>query len=88
MQGFHCLLDRHTGVEPVDLQEVQIVGAQTLQAGVDGAENRLAREAALIHVVFARLHLGGVADVDHAGLFANGAEAFREDDEFVAWDVD
>jgi len=42
VQGLHRLLDRSVMVEPVDLVEVDVVGAQPAQAVVDLGHDRLA----------------------------------------------
>jgi hypothetical protein len=49
------LLDRRRRVEAVDLVEVDVVGAQSAQAVVDGMQDVLARQAALVGVVAHRV---------------------------------
>ena len=48
VQGLHGLLGRRAGVPAVDLVEVDVVGAQTPQRGVDGGQDVLTGQAAVV----------------------------------------
>jgi len=59
MQRFHGLLDWHPGVEPVDLQQVNVAGVEPAQGGVDLLEDSPAGQTAAARpVVHAREQLG------------------------------
>ena len=64
VQRLHRLLDRGVGVEAVDLVEVDVVGAEPRERGVDLLEDRLARQALPARaVVHPDEDLGGEHDV-------------------------
>jgi hypothetical protein len=86
VQRFHRLLHRNRRVESVDLQQIDIRGLQSLQTGVHRTKNGLSAQPTLIYVVLGVFHLW-VLDVEDGGFLADGAEAFREDDELLAGEV-
>ena len=51
VQRFQGLLDRRVRVEPVDLVEVDVVGPEPSEGGVDGLEQVLAGQAAVVRPV-------------------------------------
>ena len=57
MEGFHRLLWLYCGVVSMDLQQVDVVGVQSLQACIYGIEDGLPRQTSLIDVVFGVLQL-------------------------------
>jgi hypothetical protein len=60
VQRLHRLLDRRARVPPVDLVEVDVVGAQAAQAGVDLEHDGLARQPAPVGpLAHHAVHLGG-----------------------------
>ena len=71
----------------MDLQQVQVRRVEAGERGLDGGEDGLPREAALVDVVLALPDLLAEVDVPHFGLLADDAVAFGEDDELVARDV-
>ena len=71
----------------MDLQQVDVVCAQARKGGLDGVEDCGAGEARLVHVV-ARILEVWVEDRAHGGVVVYQAKAFREDEEFVAWNVE
>ena len=63
VQRAQRLFDRRVVIEAVDLIEVDVIGAEAAQAGVDGVVDVFAREAALVGVVAHRVEdLGGDDD--------------------------
>ena len=58
------------------LIEIDVVGAQTPEAVIDGSKNMLARQAEVVHITGAR-----------GGAFAHRAAHFRSDDDLVAGDA-
>lgn len=71
----------------MNLQQIQIGRAQALETGVDGIENGSAAQTALVDVVLTPLDLFGVLDVHDAGLLADGAETFGQQNQFVPGDL-
>jgi len=63
VQRQHHLLQRRVGIEPVDLVEVDVVGAQALQAVVDGVADALARQTVVDAVAPGQAGLGGDDDL-------------------------
>ena len=57
VQSFHSLLWLHSWVVAVDLEQVDVVGVQALQACIHGIEDGLSRKATLVDVVFRVLQL-------------------------------
>ena len=55
MERFERLLDRRLGIEPVDLVEVDVVGAEAAERRVDGLEDVLARQASSVDVIADRV---------------------------------
>ena len=88
MQRLHCLFDRHRVVEAVDLQEIDVRRVETRKRGVDGGEDGGAAEADVVCVVLELGEFVCVLDAAEARVFADGAEAFCQDGEFVAGDVE
>src|SRR5664280_511261 len=64
VESFHRLFDRRLGVEAVDLVEVDVVGAQPGQRGVDLLHHRAARQALATRPIgHLPVQLGGQDDV-------------------------
>jgi len=80
----HGLLDRSVGVESVDLKKVDVIGIETFQASVHGAEDGTTRKTALVDVVLAFCQIGVNPD---AWLFTKCCETFRENHHLLARDV-
>jgi hypothetical protein len=58
------LLDRRPGVPPMDLVEVDVVGAESAERGVDLAQDRLARQPGAVgSPAHPAVHLGGQDDL-------------------------
>ena len=87
MQCAHRLLDWNSRIEAVDLQQVEIWSVEAREGSIDGGEDGLPRQAGLVYIVFALLDLLGIVDGADAGLFADGAVAFGQDEELVTRDV-
>ena len=63
VQRAQRLFDRRVVIEAVDLVEIDVIGAEPAQAVVDGVQDVLARQAALVRVVAHRVEdLGGDDD--------------------------
>src|SRR5690606_20106268 len=59
-QGLHGLLDGSVGVPAVNLVQVDVVGAQAAQGGIDGGHDVLAGQAAVVGAVaHGQADLGG-----------------------------
>ena len=58
-QCLHGFFDQGIFVEAVALEQVHVVGVQAPEAGLDGLEDGLAREAAVVDIVFCLGHLVG-----------------------------
>ena len=71
----------------MDLEEVDVLEIEALERRVDSIEDGLARQASLVRVVLELGQLFRVQDASEAWVFADDAEAFREDDELVAGEV-
>lgn len=87
MQGLHGLLEGRVVVEAVDLEQIDVVGAQTAQRGVDLVEDGGARELELVDVVLGGLKLGPIDVVTHLGLLGHAPEALCHDDYLFAGDL-
>lgn len=72
----------------MDLQEIEIVRLQALQAGIDRVEDGCPAQAALVYVVFAALQLLTISDVHDAGLLADSPKALGEQHQFLARQVE
>ena len=69
VQRLHRLLDRRVPVPAVDLVEVDVVGAEAAQAGVDLGHDRLARQAGAVGaLVHAAVDLGGEHELVAVGV--------------------
>lgn len=42
MKCFHGLFNRHTVVETMNLEKVEVIGTESLQGGIDGGKDSLA----------------------------------------------
>jgi hypothetical protein len=56
IKSLHRFFNRSVVVKAVDLEQVDVVDIQSLQAGIDGVEDRLARETTVVGIVFRLLH--------------------------------
>ena len=73
VQRFDCLFDGSVVIEPVDLVEVHVIGAEAAQAVVDGVHDVLARKSPLVGIVAHRIeYFGGDDDA-----VARAAEIFQ-----------
>lgn len=84
VERLHDFLPRSVTVQPVDLQHIDI-GTQSLNAGVDGIEDVLARQTNTVHK--AAVVVGGGGDGRHLAFVVDTVEALGEDDNTVAGDV-
>ena len=84
MQCLHRLLDWSVVVESVDLQEIDVVGIEALQGGIDLVEDGLARQTALVGVVSELWKLRAILDCSQTWVLARVSVAFGEDDELMA----
>ena len=50
IEGAEDLLDRREGVEPVELEEIDVVGAQSPKAGVNGADEMKPRRTDVVRI--------------------------------------
>ena len=84
VQCLHSLLDGCGLVEAVDLEEIDVGCVQTSQRGIDGVEDALSRQAALIDVVD-----GLVNVLEREGVrvisFPGSAAALGQDNELLPW---
>lgn len=80
MQSLHGLLDRYGVVEAMDLQEIQVIGAQSVETGIDGIEDGGTREATLVDIVLGAANLVGPSDVTDARFFADDTIALGQED--------
>lgn len=88
VQRFHCLLDWCMRIESVYLKQVQVIGVQSLQAGIHSAENGCPRKTSLVHVVLRLSNPLSIHDAPDVRCFAYVAVTLGQDDELVAWDVE
>jgi hypothetical protein len=86
VQHPHRLLYGGEGIEPVDLEEVDVGRVEALQAGVNGVKDRRAREAVLVHVVTLLAELW-VLEAVHTDVVGDQVLHFGGDDDFVPGDV-
>ena len=83
VESFAGLFDGRVGIEAVNLVEVDVIDVETLERGVDGGHDVLAREAAVVRRVgHGAADFGGDDEVFAAGLEL--AEEFAGDDLTVA----
>jgi hypothetical protein len=84
IEGLHDFLAGGVAVQTVDLENVD-VGAQALNAGVDGVENVLAGETDAVHELAIVDSRGG--DRGHLAFVVDTEEALGQEDNAVAGDV-
>jgi hypothetical protein len=70
----------------MDLEQVDVVHLQTLQARIDRVENCLPTQATLIYVVYGLFHLW-VTHVIDLGRLPHSSKALGQEDKLVAGDV-
>lgn len=87
VQSLHGLLEGGVIVEAVNLKQIDVVGTQTTQGGVDLVEDGGARELELVDVVLAGLKVGSIDVVTHLGLLGDAPEALGHDDDLFAGDL-
>lgn len=87
VEGLHGLLERGVVVEAVNLEQVDVVGAQAAQRGVDLIEDGSARQVELVDVVLGGLVSVPLGVVPHLGLLAHAPVALCHDDDFLARDL-
>lgn len=58
VESLHNLLGWSLRIEAMDLQEVDVVGAETLQRRVDSVEDCSTAESVLVYVVTCKLQIG------------------------------
>lgn len=80
MQSLHGLLDRDSVVEAMDLQEIQVIGAQSVETGIDGVKDGGTRKATLVDIVLGATNLVGPSDVTDARFFADDTIALGQED--------
>lgn len=87
MKRLHGLLERGVVVEAMDLEDIDVVGVEALERGVDLVEDGRAREVVLVDVVLGLLERLAVQEVAHVGLLAHAPEALGHDDDLLARDT-
>ena len=75
IEGAEDLLDRREGVEPVELEEIDVVGAQSPKAGVNGADEMKPRRADVVRIP--AMTKTGLRGDEHA--IAPGGDGSAED---------
>lgn len=87
VKGFHSLLGRSVVVETMNLEKIDVGSLKTRKRGIDGIEDCLTGETGLVNVV-AGVFETGLGDGAETWIVGDESEAFREDDEFFAGDVE
>lgn len=87
VQRLHGLLDGGSGVEAVDLEQVDVRGVEPAQRRLDLVEDGGARQAKGVLVVLGRFKGGARDKVAGLGLLAHGPVALGENNDLFARDV-
>lgn len=63
MEGIHRFFNGDSLVKPMDLKQVDIVNAESLETCIHSIEDGLPREAAVVYVVFGLWHRRIILDL-------------------------
>lgn len=83
----HGLLEWGSRVESMNLQKVDVVEVETLQRRIDGVEDGLSRQPALVRVVLELRHFFWIENSANRWILSDVAVAFGEDDQLFTWEV-
>ncbi len=87
MQCFHGFFDGDSGVETVDLEEVNVGCVEAGEGGFDGGEDGLAGESSLVNVIFTLYNILLIEERPHPMFLPYNPMAFRQNDELMSRDV-
>lgn len=87
MESLHSLLDRHSVVEAVDLEQVEVRRVEALQRGLDLVEDGRPPQPVQVLVVLGRLEEVPLKDVAALGILGDGAVALAENDDLLPRNV-
>ena len=85
VQRLHGLFDRGRPIEAMNLEEIDVIGVQSLQTRVDGVEDTLAGQTTLVDIVNSLVNVLEAKDLRVVRL-ARSAATFGADDELMARD--
>ena len=87
MERTHRLFDRCLGIELVDLQQIDVSGAEPFKRGVYGVEDGRPRKSSLVDVVPMRVEFWHGVGL-HSWFSANDAVAFSGNDDQMTGNIE
>ena len=87
VQGLHCLLNWGVRIIPVDLQQIDVIGAESFQTRINCLEDGCSAKTTAVNIVFALVHFLSIENTTNARCLANETIAFGEDDQFITWNI-